>query len=362
MIYQKIIRPLFFLIDAEKIHDIATIAGNITGKIGPLKYLLSVFYNYKHPALVQTIDGIKYQNPLGLAAGFDKDANLTQALPHMGFGFEEIGSVTALPCKGNAKPRLWRLPKHKSLVVYYGLKNDGAEAIANKLSKLTFEFPLGISIAKTNCKATAEEAVAIEDYYQSFITLRDHADFVTINISCPNAYGGLPFTDKDMLDRLLTKLDTVEFNKPRYIKVSPDLTEEQIDDLIETADKHKINGFVISNLVKDRNKLNILESEFAKVGNGGISGKPIVKESNRVIKHVYKKTQGKYTIMGCGGVFNAEDAYEKIKAGASLIQLITGMIYEGPGMMKRTNKGLIKLLKRDGYNNISQAVGVDNKN
>ncbi|MAG60784.1 dihydroorotate dehydrogenase (quinone) [archaeon] len=361
MIYKNILRPILFLIDPEKIHDIATYAGKIAGKIGPIKYLLSVFYNYKHSALVQTVDGIKYQNPIGLAAGFDKDAHLTQVLPSMNFGFEEIGSVTALPCSGNPKPRLWRLPKQKSLVVYYGLKNGGAHEIASKLQKLKFSFPLGISIAKTNCKETADVDVAIKDYYESFIILKKYADYIAINISCPNAYGGEPFTSKERLDKLLTKLDTVDYQKPRYIKVSPELSLEQIDELIEVADKHKISGFIIGNLVKNREELNVPEKEFAKVGKGGISGKLTVKASNEMISHVYKKTQGKYTIIGCGGVFTAEDAYEKIKAGASLIQLITGMIYEGPSMMKRTNKGLVKLLRRDGYKNISEAVGVGNR-
>ena len=361
MIYKKVIKPILFKKDPEKVHDTVIKIGLLMGKCKLTKIGLSAILNYKHSFLTQTVDGIRYRNPIGLAAGFDKNADLTQILPSVGFGFEEIGSVTALPCKGNPKPRLWRLPKHKSLVVHYGLKNIGSEAIAKKLYGKTFSFPLGISIAKTNCKETVDINTAVLDYYKSFITLEPFADYITINISCPNAFGGQPFTSSELLNQLLTKLDSIKSNKPRYIKMSPDLSKQQIDALISVSEKHNIQGFIISNLLKNREKSGISPEELSKVGAGGLSGKPLEKYSNEIISYVYRKTKGKFTIIGCGGIFNAKDVYHKIKSGASLVQLITGMIYEGPTLIKKINQELVKLLQKDGFTNISEAVGIDHQ-
>ena len=361
MIYKNILKPIFFKQDPEKIHESMTKIGSILGKFIVTRLLVSSILNYKHSSLTQTVDGITYQNPIGLAAGFDKDAHLTQILPSIGFGFEEIGSVTALPCKGNPKPRLWRLPKYKSLVVYYGLKNKGCEAIAQKLQNKKFDFPLGISIAKTNCKETVDIDTAIEDYYTSLVRLEPFADYITINISCPNAFGGQPFTSAELLDALLEKLDTFESNKPRYIKVSPDLSIDQVDDLISVSENHNIQGFIISNLLKKRENSGIPLEEFSKVGHGGLSGKPVQKHANKMISYVHKKTKGRFTIIGVGGVFTGKDAYAKIKAGASLIQLVTGLVYGGPTSIKRINQELVVLLEKDGFSNISEAVGSNHK-
>jgi dihydroorotate dehydrogenase len=361
MLYKNIIKPILFKTDPEGIHNFIIKLGSLFGKFTLTKAIISTFFNYRHRILVQTVDEIKYRNPIGLAAGFDKDAHLIQILPSIGFGFEEIGSVTALPCQGNPKPRLWRLPKYKSLVVYYGLKNIGCIAIAKKLHNQKFSFPIGINIAKTNCRETVDINTAILDYYKSFITLEPFADYITINISCPNAFGGQPFTSPEILEKLLITLDTIKSTKPRYIKISPDLSKNEINDLILISEKHNIQGFVISNLVKNRERSGIPSKEFSKVGEGGLSGKPVEKPANAMISYVYKKTKGKFTIIGCGGVFNAKDAYAKIRAGASLIQLITGMIYEGPTLIKNINIELVKLIKRDGLTNISEAIGIDNK-
>lgn len=361
MPYKNVIKPILFKTDPEKIHDFVTKLGSLFGKYTLTKVIISSFFDYNHKSLVQIVDGLKYRNPIGLAAGFDKDADLTQILHSIGFGYEEIGSVTALPCPGNPRPRLWRLPKHKSLVVYYGLKNIGCKAIAKKLHYQKFSFPLGISIAKTNCKETVDVNVAILDYYKSFITLEPFADYITINISCPNTFGGQPFTSSKLLDKLLVTMDTIKSRKPRYIKISPDLSKKQVDNLILVSEKHNIQGFIISNLLKNRERSGIPSKEFSKIGEGGLSGKPVEKHAMAMISYVYRKTKGKFTIIGCGGVFSARDAYAKIRAGASLIQLITGMIYEGPVLIKNINRGLVTLLKKDGFNNISEAVGIDNQ-
>lgn len=357
MIYKKIIRPILFKADPEKIHDLVLFAGRKLGKYSLTRRLVKAIFYYENKRLTQIIAGIKFTNPMGLAAGFDKEAELMCILPSLGFGFEEIGSITAKPCRGNLKPRLWRLPKYKSIVVNYGLKNQGCKVIAEKLKKQKFVFPVGINIAKTNCPETADPETGIDDYIESFSTMEPYADYLTINISCPNAYGGQPFSNPRYLEKLLSKIDQVKTKKPVFIKISPELSLKQLDELLGICMKHNLTGFVVSNLIKDRSKLTIPAEDFATVGDGSLSGKIMQDRSNELISYVYQKTKGKYIIIGCGGIFTAEDAYKKIKRGASLVQLITGMIYEGPAVIKDINKGLVELLKKDGFNNITEAVG-----
>ncbi|MEK6846050.1 MAG: dihydroorotate dehydrogenase (quinone), partial [Nanoarchaeota archaeon] len=261
------------------------------------------------------------------------------------------------PCAGNPKPRLWRLPKHKSIVVYYGLKNPGCTAIAKKLAGKKFAFPLGISVAKTNCPETVDIDAGIRDYVKAFQTLEPYADYLTINISCPNAYGGQPFTDEKKLEQLLGETDKIKTKKSVFLKISPDLSKEQINQLLKVTQKHNVQGWIISNLTKEREKSGISPEEFSKVGPGGLSGKLVEKRANEMISYVYQKTGGKLTIIGVGGIFTAEDAYEKIRRGASLLQMITGMIFEGPQVVGKINHGLVKLLEQDGYQNIAEAVG-----
>ncbi|MGE5297875.1 MAG: quinone-dependent dihydroorotate dehydrogenase [Acidobacteriaceae bacterium] len=356
--YKKILKPLAFKLDAEYVHDRFTGVGKTLGKSKIGKNLTHWLFDYEHPALNQKILGIKFRNPVGLAAGFDKNGFLTDILPEVGFGFAELGSVTGEPCEGNPKPRLWRLKQSGSLVVYYGLKNDGCEAISKRLKGRQFKIPIGISIAKTNSPKTAERSAAIEDYVKAFSVFTDIADYLTVNISCPNAFGGQPFTDAESLDQLLARVDAIPYQKPIFLKLSPDLSDLQIDQIISVSEKHRVNGFICSNLTKNRNNPLIKESV---PGMGGISGKALDRLSDELIRKVYQKSRGKFVIIGCGGIFTAEDAYRKIRLGSSLVQLITGMIFEGPQAIGNINRGLVRLLKRDGFANVSEAVGVDNK-
>lgn len=363
VIYRLILKPIFFQFDPEKVHDFMTSVGNLSGKLWLSRKINHLAFGYHHKALEQTIADIHFPNPIGLAAGFDKNAELTQIIPEIGFGYEEIGSITGEPCKGNPKPRLWRLPKSKSIVVYYGLKNIGSEKMAEKLKHLDKKthkhFPLGISIAKTNCADTVDTQAGINDYVKAFKQLHQYGDYITINISCPNAYGGQPFTDAEKLKKLLIEIDKIQSKKPIFLKVSPDLDEKNLDEILAVVSEHNISGFICSNLTKNRNNSKIKDLKIPE--QGGLSGKVVEDLANKQIATIYQKTRGKYTIIGCGGIFTAEDAYKKIKAGASLLQLITGMIYEGPQMISEINHGLVKLLKRDGYNNIHQAIGIDYK-
>jgi len=316
-------------------------------------------FSYSNKNLGQNILNIKFKNPIGLAGGFDKNGDLTQILPSVGFGFMEIGSITGEPCEGNPKPRLWRLKKSKGLLVWYGLKNDGSKVLSKKLKNKHFSIPLGTNIAKTNSKKTVSTKNGVNDYAEAFEKFRNIGSYFTVNISCPNAYGGQPFTDAKSLDMLLTKLDKIPTKKPVFVKFSPDLNKRTIDDLIRVCQHHRVHGFICTNLTKNRKNEKILES--IQSANGGMSGKVVEDLSNQMISYLYKKTKGKFIIIGLGGVFNAEDAYKKIKMGASLVQLITGMIFEGPQIISEINQGLVKLLKKDGYTNISEAIGASNK-
>ncbi len=357
--YKLIVRRILFLIDAENVHDKTLRFCQFFGRYSILRGFTSLLFFYSNPVLEQKIRGIKFPNPIGLAAGFDKDALLTDILPSLGFGFAEAGSITGEACEGNQKPRLWRLKKSKGLVIYYGLKNEGCEKISKRLKNKKFKIPIGTSIAKTNSKNTVEKEKGIKDYLKAFKHFTDIGDYFIINISCPNAFGGEPFSDPERLNLLLTEIDKIGTKKPIFLKISPDLSEPEIDNIINISKSHRIDGFICTNLTKNRSNKKIIDEIVPE--NGGISGKVLEELSNDLISYVYKKTRGRFVIIGCGGVFSAKDAYKKIKLGANLVQLITGMIFEGPQVISEINQGLTRLLKKDGFANISQAIGAEYK-
>jgi len=353
--YRFIAKPLLFARDPEEVHDAALQIGQWFGKKEYRRAFVRACFGFNHPSLQQNLLGINFSSPVGLAAGFDKNAKLIEVLPELSFGFGEIGSVTGRPCAGNPKPRLWRLPKSKSLAVCYGLANDGAALISERIKSLSKKIPLGINIAKTNDMYTNDISAGIEDYLKAFKTVKEIADYITINISCPNVGGGEPFKNPDNLELLLSAIDKETPLRPIFIKLSPNLEEKELDDVLEVIAGHNISGIICSNLTHSRNSIN--ESEINLKTRGGLSGKAVANLSNELLTSVYKKTRGKYILIGCGGIFSAEDAYEKIKRGANIIQLISGMIFNGPQFINELNRGLVKLLQKDGYTNISQAVG-----
>ena len=360
--YQTVLKPVLFRLDPEDVHDRAILAGRMFGRSSVARRTLHAMFAYSNAKLSQTILGIHFSNPVGLAAGFDKDADLLDVLPSVGFGFEEIGSVTGERCEGNPKPRLWRLPKSKGLVVYYGLKNAGCEAISKKLSGRTFQFPIGISIAKTNNAQTVSTEEGIADYVKGCRALLSFGDYLTLNISCPNAFGGEPFASPERLEFLLTAVDELSISKPIFIKMPADLTPNQADELVTVIDRHRVQGLILSNLTKDRTRTTINATELTDAMRGGISGKPTTDPSNELLSHLYQTTKGKYVLVGCGGIFSAKDAYEKICFGASILQLITGMIYEGPQLIGEINQGLVEFLERDGFASIADAIGSSHRN
>ncbi|MFZ1020072.1 MAG: quinone-dependent dihydroorotate dehydrogenase [Minisyncoccia bacterium] len=359
-IYQWILKPVFFQIDPEIIHDQMSEFLHFLGKYALTRKIAYFCWGFSNQSLEQTILGINFKNPIGLSAGFDKNAALTQIMPSLGFGFEEVGSITAKPYDGNPKPRLYRLPEAKSLRINYGLKNLGAEILSKRLQNKIFSCPIGINIAKTNNPETSNVKTGIEDYFFTYKIFQDIGDYFTINISCPNTCEEKPiFAEPENLDLLLQKIFSISKIKPVFVKLSPDLPETQLNGILEVCLKYKVDGFVCTNLTK----INVLNHK----GKGGFSGKLDEELSLKTIRYVYKKINDpakallwqnyKPIIIGVGGVFTAQDAYKKIKAGASLIELITGMILEGPQVVSDINLGLVKLLKKDGYKNISEAVG-----
>ncbi len=359
--YRYIAKPIFFKRDPESVHDMVVKIGKAGGKTWLGRGLASSLFYYSDSSLSQKILGIDFPNPVGLSAGFDKNAELTDILPCVGFGFAELGSFTGEPCAGNPKPRLWRLIPQKSLVIWYGLYNDGAEAISKRLAKKKFRIPIGTSIAKTNTPNVCETETSVADYEKSFRLFADIGDYTTVNISCPNTGGGEPFTDVANFNTLMDALDKVPTKKPVFVKFSPDLTDENLMGLINASKQHRVHGFICTNITKDRN-----DPEFKKMTagvtlpeKGGMSGKIVEAKSNEMIRKVYREVGKTHIIVGVGGIFTAEDAYAKIKAGASLVQFITGMIFQGPQVVSEINRGLAKLARKDGYKNISEAIGAD---
>lgn len=346
-VYLNLIRPICFKKDPEKIHNLFIKIGKVLANSNLLKKTTSIFFNYQNPSLEQTILGIKFKNPVGLPAGFDKNVDIVNLMENVGFGFSEIGSVTAKPSLGNAGLRMKRIPKEKALWVNMGLNNIGAIKIKEKLDKIreNTHIPIGINIAKTNCKETVNPKNGVEDYIFSLNVLKNSGDYIVLNVSCPNAYGGQPFTNPKLFQMLIKEVDKLKIRKPLFVKLSPDINKKDLNRIIDLSKKHNVKGFICSNLTKKDKK------------SGGYSGKILENKSNDMLAYLYKKTNGKFIIIGVGGIFSAEDAYKKIKLGANLVQLITGMIYLGPSTISEINYGLTKLLKKDKYNNISEAIG-----
>lgn len=357
-LYKTLVKPLFFLFDPERIHDGMTTFGSVLGSYSLTASLTRKLFSFGHPALVQELHGITFQNPVGLSEGFDKDAHLVEVLDDVGFGFTQVGSITQYAYEGNPKPRLVRLPKSKSILVNYGLKSDGARVVLERLQKKNVSIPISISIAKTNSKENASDDEAIKDYVSTFRLFADAGvgDFFTINISCPNTYGGEPFTTPERLDPLLNAIKKVATEKPIFVKMPINLPWDEFNPLLEVIVKHDLTGVIIGNLNKDRASVTLADplSEDVK---GNLSGLPTQALSNELISQTYKAYGQSLCIIGVGGIFSAHDAYEKIKRGASLVQLITGMIFEGPQLIGTINQELVQLLYQDNYKTVSEAVG-----
>lgn len=359
--YQYLIKHIFFLIDPEIIHNFMVGCGSFLGRFPFPKAILKFLLAVKNPRLEQKIDGISFLNPIGLAAGFDYNANLTQILGSVGFGFQSVGTITNFPYEGNPPPMLGRLPKSRSLMVNKGYKNIGARKIIEKLQGLNFEIPVGISIGRTNIRTKTTQKQSVEDVVNAFILFEESGiknSYYELNISCPNLYGNISFYPSKNLEELLSVLEKINIKKSVFIKMPIEKTDEDTLAMLKAIAKFKfVKGIIFGNLQKNRKDPSLDPEEVKKFHVGNFSGKPCEQRSNELIKLAYDHFEKRFVIIGCGGVFSAQDAYRKIKLGASLVQLITGIIYKGPTLISRINLELVELLHKDGYKNIREAVG-----
>ncbi len=356
-IYKFFCKPILFRIDPENVHLRTIKLGKTLGK--PSKFFIKPFFSYRSEVLKQNIFNLEFENPIGISAGFDKDGEILEIIDSLGFGFEVVGTVTLNAYEGNPKPRLMRLPKLKSIWVNYGLKNQGIEKILENVKKSnTSTLIKGISIGRTNSSETITLESGIEDYYNCFKKAIDSKlfDFYEINISCPNLYKGEDFSLPHNFKKLIEKISSLNIDKPIFIKMPISIDEENFDKLLKICLDYNINGVTIGNLNKNFDS-SILPKKTAPGCKGGLSGKPTFEQSNKLIGYTYKKYGDRLKIIGVGGIFSAEDAYLKIKLGSSLVGLITGLIFEGPQLIKEIKKNLVLLLKRDGFSHISQAIG-----
>ena len=310
--------------------------------ISPIRSILKGIFVLKNPSLERTLWGIKFPNPVGLAAGFDKDAKYTDQLACLGFGFIEIGTVTPRPQPGNPKPRLFRLPADSALINRMGFNNDGATEAAKRLSRRKEHIIIGGNIGKN--KDTPNEN-ATDDYEKSFLELYNEVDYFVVNVSSPNTPGLRALQDKEPLMQLLNRLQVLNKqkggSKPILLKIAPDLTNEQLDDIIEIIAATRLDGIVATNTTISRTNLTTPESDITAIGAGGLSGKPLRTRATEVISYIHTHSNGKIPIIASGGIFTAADAIEKLNAGASLVQVYTGFIYEGPAIAKKICKGLM---------------------
>ena len=362
-VYQNISKPILFLQHPDVVHRRLMRMAKTVQRIPGLRDA-PMLWSHRSRRLEQEVAGITFKNPIGLSAGFDKNIKIPRMIQNIGFGFMIGGSITAQPCAGNPKPWFYRLPKSKSLVVHAGLPNDGAQAIVERLKRQSTrqfdDFPLSVSVAKTNTPECATDEQAIADYCQSLALLEKHAvcQLYEINISCPNTFGGEPFTTPARLESLLSAVDALRLSKPLFVKMPISIPWREFRELLEIVVTHNVQGVTIGNLLKGRARANLSEDLPVSVM-GGLSGAPTRDISTELIRRTYETHGDRLVIIGVGGVFSASDAYEKIKAGASLVGLITGLIFEGPQLVGEINVGLEKLLKKDGHASIADAVGSD---
>ena len=363
-------RPFIFLMEPENAHYAFKRVGVFLGSNPITRGFSSLMWDYNHKSLNIEVDGIEYRNPVGLSAGFDKDGELTKIYPSMGFGLAELGSFTGEVCPGNPGRRLFRMVKSRAIVVWYGLNNQGSEKIASRLAKVDFgRLRVGINAAKSNVTPEFELQESIRDYLKTMTLFKDVGDYFTINISCPNTQDGEPFVDEHNLNALLSAVTQhirPITDKPIYVKLAADISIAEIDIIVDGCVKHNMDGFVLTNLAKPSHNTEHLPEEYPTVkgllpaGKGAMSGMPLQRISTDVIRHVYRRTRGTKTLIGVGGVFTAKDAYEKITSGASLLHMITTMIFDGPQNLSEINRGLVQLMKKDGFTSLQQAVGSRN--
>lgn len=349
LFWNKFVRPALFALDAENAHELG-----MKGLRSGASRLLAGKAPKFDLGPIQRF-GLPFSNPLGMAAGFDKNGVAVNQLADLGFGFVEVGTVTLKAQPGNPKPRMFRLPKDKALINRLGFNNDGAEAVADRLRKLDRKCVVGVNIGKNKDVANEE---AVENYLATLEIVHPVADYVAVNISSPNTPNLRELQKSDSLEMLVNALQARNREwgeKPLLVKIAPDLSDQEIEAAVDICLRHEVAGIIATNTTISRTGLETTDVE--RIGAGGLSGRPLAKRSTEVISTIYKYSNGNLPIIGVGGIFDANDAFEKIAAGASLLQAYTGFIYGGPGFAHRINSGLSRLLKERGFGKLDEAVG-----
>lgn len=341
--YKLLVRPLLFSFDPEWVHYFTLNTLKLLNKIPFSSWLFRKIYSYQNSSLEKELFGIKFKNPVGLAAGFDKNGKYIKEMSNLGFGFIEIGTITPKPQPGNPKKRLFRVQNDLAIINRLGINNDGNILCAERLKKNNSDVVIGGNIGKNT---TTSNENADTDYIQNFEILHQYVDYFVLNVSCPNVSNFTKLQDVEFLKKLVPQLkkinSTKQKKKPILIKISPDLNQDQLDETIDLIRSENLDGIIATNTTTSRNNLKTNKSKIEKIGNGGLSGEPLKNKSTEIIRYISKKTKGNLPIIGVGGIMNPKDALDKIKAGADLIQLYTGFIYEGPSIVKKINQYLSK--------------------
>ncbi|MDX6746128.1 quinone-dependent dihydroorotate dehydrogenase [Polaribacter sp. PL03] len=340
--YKVIVRPILFLFDPEKVHYFTFSLIRILCKIPFVASIFRSLYQVNDKKLERNLFGLTFANPVGLAAGFDKNAVLYNELANFGFGFIEIGTVTPKGQVGNPKKRLFRLKDDKGIINRMGFNNDGVEEAIKNLKKNRHKVIIGGNIGKNTDTQPADYT---QDYLEVFKELHPFVDYFVLNVSCPNVGSHAKLNDKDYLIELITECqkqnDLFKIKKPILLKIAPDLNNVQLDEIIELVAETKIDGVIASNTSTKRDNLSASKERLEEIGNGGVSGQPILEQSTQVIKYLADVSNKSFPIIGVGGIHSAEDALAKINAGADLVQIYTGFIYEGPSLVKKINKAIL---------------------
>jgi dihydroorotate dehydrogenase len=344
-------KPLLFGLPAETAHSLAHRVLQVAGGT-PVAAALERRYTVDDERLAVEAFGQSFRNPVGVAAGFDKNAEVPGALAALGFGHVEVGGVTAEPQTGNQRPRMFRLREDEGIINRMGLNNDGADVVGERLTDVDVDIPVGVNIAKTEHVSSGD---APADYRYTYEQVAEGGDFFVVNVSCPNSEGFRELQNRDSMEAILGELQDAGA-APLLVKLSPDLPDPAVDDALDLVNELDLDGVVATNTTTDRPAS--LRSPN-RVEDGGLSGKPIEARATEMVRFVAERTD--VPVVGVGGVSTAEDAYRKIRAGASLVQLYTGLVYRGPNIARDINTGLVELLERDGFDTISDAIGAENR-
>lgn len=344
--YKNFIRPLLFLLQPETVHHLIVFCLKVAFKIPGIQCFIKNVYTIKDKRLKRSFLGLELDNPVGFAAGFDKNADVYNQFSGFGFSFIEIGTVTPKPQPGNPKPRSFRIPADRGLINRMGFNNKGVDYAVKKLKNKKHKVIIGGNIGKNTLTTNSE---ALHDYEFCFEKLYPYVDYFVVNLSCPNIKDLDKLQDKDSTIAILNKLTEIRQSKDKYkpilLKISPDLTNNELNDVVETFNITGIDGIVATNTTKSREHLNTDTQKINKIGNGGLSGAPLTKRSTEIIRYLHQKSEGTIPIIGVGGIMTVDDALEKLDAGATLIQVYTGFIYQGPGFVKQINKAILKSMQ-----------------